>query len=124
MAEKKPNGKAMAQALRGKGRSGPEHDLARIGELHYGPPSAEYVARVNRAQGNVGAGPATVAMMLEEEREIPGPYGRMPLARRASGRLPVAPAAPSQPNPFTGARAAGSATLDPRVLALALRAGR
>lgn len=124
MAEKKPSGRAMAAALRGKSRVGPEYDLGRIGELHYGPPSAEYVARVNRAQGNVGAGPETVAMMLEEEREIPGPYGRMPLAKKASGRLPVAPPASMRPNPFAGSQATGAAAVDPRMLAMALRSGR
>lgn len=88
-------------------------------------PSAEYVALANQVAGNE---PPPSDYLFADEREVGGPYGRQPLAPKASARLPV-----QNPNvaaqrrraqeAFAGAQASGTA-MDPRMLALALRAGR
>lgn len=137
MADKKTSGKAMAHALhqerpamqairRNLSRVSDPADVdAALRELAPVTPSAEYVALANQVAGNE---PDPPEYLWADIREVGGPHGRQPLAKKATGRLPV-----QNPNEaaqlriaqqaFGGAGASASA-VDPRMLALALRGGR
>jgi hypothetical protein len=82
----------MAEVLRRGPRTGSEFDLERIAELRNGPPSAEYVARVMRAQGMPAVGPEVVQELgedMEAARTAPlhptGHLDEYELAQRADG---------------------------------------